>query len=1162
VSRVFLKKNIFLYFLITAFYFGEAFSKIKYSSNTSVMKIGGTSTLKTSNPTSVTKGKIEVATTAQVKGSLVTVNGILGQGDKGAIITVNGSYDPSVGPFGTIYLQGNNSIVASSPGDVRSNIIISGKGNLIKGSMGFTGNISLLDLNSQVTLALSSPLNRTILTPNGGLIDLGQDLKLADNVQLPSTVSFNGYQLSLGGKTPKFKGNTTFIKGADLVLNGKAELDGGTWIFIDESVLNGNGNLLDLKNGGTLSLSSGTTLQMTNLILRNIDHESLIFTDHTSGIELASATLEVVNSVTTTIGVVSVVGASSIIVKDGSWTVTEDAKIAVDGVSVLVDKTANQYDDVLFMNPILINKGAIQYLYMDPTLYLFAGVLTSTFLTITSSFIVDQTKTMIFGATTTVDAQGGTFIFTSPDRPQIILLPHTNVTFQNVTLQNITEKTFYIDSTSTLIFGEGTYLKLSSDITFSQGLVVFNNPGKSIFIEGDYLNSIILSPALGHVGPLFDIKTTSLVLSNIILLGPENIHYERGIDEDGNVITGVVVLGGETLVDIDKDLDLYFLIEKFKNYIRLKRNDLRLSGGISFKDTGENELGMTFLQTSNNNVFPRVYFADNYLYVGSTFGRGSLTFDNFGFEIFNQGGNSFLLDLGGVLHGQNISVNNFPIKLLSNDVVIDSSIALISDQFNAIETAFVRDPVYLRDSTSLFEDVDQMGVPALRVPSLKPAEKKGTSKATGAKKGILKPTNPTTYVNSIQLSDAQGEIIVKNTEITKFGVSSVATLNITLQDGGILNQREDVVTLKQGDNINVVGIGNKIIVNDIFILNGDLLFEQNADLTFVFENNGQLLIGAGFGLESGTNLVFSGEGTIVLADEVTITLKQGANNNAAKNSTIQFADGALCLLDQDAFAYIDGVGSVQCYNMGGFLINKNAMLGIGKSLTDKIKVEVDQGQIVVGGTSSPDDFALLSFAYGTYAIDVRLGGVIAILENGEIACNMRQDERVDGIFKSFSLQFGSFFYLYPGSRFTLADNTLAKSTNNSKNKQPEPVSINTMSGYFRGTGLIRYFGKTSKTDPLFEAQLGTVDTSLYFSETAFEMQKWAYRLAQQSSLLQQSLLFFDPDGVKTLLTKKGVFVPLGNDDEIVYENSATDDVNIINRINQDSHLIKADGSRK
>jgi hypothetical protein len=1152
-------------------------SKAKFSSKSSQLRVAGNSQFNVSSPTtSIKNGGISVDSTAKIKGQLIAFNGILDQGAGGAQLQVNGKYNPTLGANGTIYLENNNQVSALNPGLVRSDIIVTGQNNLLQGNMQFAGSITLANPTTQLTLDLVAPLNTTIKTPaNGGRIDLKSDITFADNVALPSgsdttptDIAFNGNRANMGGKMAPAKGATRFIKGADLVLNGKVELDGATWIFSEDAVLNANGNLIDLKNGGTFFLEPNTNVQMTNLILRNIEQDSMLFSDATSGMELSSVVFEVANTVTTTVGSISVVGQSTIIIKDGTWTFTESAQLQVDGVSALIDTSVNPNPNALVAETVFTNNGAIHYLFLDSIIYLFSGINTSTFLTITSSFIVSQEKTMVFGATTTIDAFGGSIIFTAPPFPQFVLLPNTTVYLQNIILENINKNTFSIDPTATLILGKGTELHLSTDLTFSQGTILLDNPGGSVVIQGNLFNTLEIQDNRA-TGPTLDLGTTTLILENIYLKGLEHIEYQRDII-DGKLIVGTISLSGNTLVDIDKDLDMYFLIEKLNNYIRLKKTDLHLSGGLNFQDTGENQLVLSFLDSIVSSGTPRVFFADNYFYLASQDGRAYVSFNNYNMEVFNEGSNSFVMDIGGFLSGKNLIVNNFPVKLLSNLIDIDLNMNILSDQPNALDAAFIRKQrlqavehnglhPLLRDMNMDVTDIEQ---PVLftandehnqinahtlsSVRAIKPARKQ---------KAIVVPTNPTTYINAVQLSSAEGEIVLQgaNARIQKFGISSTAPLNVTLQDGASLDLKllanaDDYILLKEQDVINIVGTGNVIRVNSDFVIQGSILFDQGSDLRIEFENDSILFLENDLTLEPGIQCSCQGDGRFEIGDEISLILKK---SDTFYPTEMAFENNAVLSLAEGAIGYIEGIGRISCKNAGGIRLDVPGTLCIGTEVTDAIDLFVDQAEVIIGFDGESDQAARLSCAYGSYSFENHSHGVLFVGKNGVFECNVRDGVYVGGTFDSTTIKFGGLIFLDTEGKIILGENNMTRQT-----KKAKTISVDTISSDIQGDGILVYMKKAPAVP--FEARMGAVPKSLKIRKADMEVQDFFYRFAQQSDKLKTALLYLTPAGQYILRMKSGALISLFEDDEVIREDDKGN-VFISNNLNEDDRMYDKNG---
>lgn len=1189
-------------FLCALGFTDATYALTKFGSKSAQLRVAGNSQFNVSSPSAtIQNGGIAVDPTALVKGNPLGFSGTLDQGVGGAQISLVGQYDPNAGPNGTIYLQGNNTLNATTPGLVRSDVVITGQNNMIQGSPTFAGNVTLANGSSQVTLAMDTPLNQTINAPSRGRIDLGKNTNFADNVDLPSAdIAFNGNRLALGGKTQPFKNTTRFLNGADLVLNGKAELLGATWVFCDEAVLNANGNVLDLKNGGTLQICPTTTVQLTNVVIKSIDQDSLIFEDIDSAFELSTVTLEISKTVTTTIGAVSAIGPTMVIIKDGTWTLTGEAEFTVDGVTAIVDSVINGSKGTLIVQADLVNNGAIRYLYTDPFIYLFGGILTSTFITVTSSFIVPQDSAIAFGATTTVDAGGGTIIFTNPDHAQLILLPGSNVTFQNINIENISFNTISMGVGSSLTFGVSTQLGLNSDITLTTGLIRFDAPGKNVLIRGETLSAINLEPSPGHVGPLMDLGATTVVLENIEIRGPQYITYNTQI-VDGEPVSGTLVLGGNSIIDVSSDLDLNIFVDKFNNYLQILKDNVLLSGSLGFSDTGENMLHIAFFGFVPSTGIPRIRFADDYLYLASTDGQGHLIFDDFIAQVTNEGGNSFVIDAGAVFEGQNLIVNTFPIKLLSNDVLISSMLNLTSDQPNAIDSSFVRaffpslfqhhpsrmnmpgeqsviDGVCESDVVDLSQnqqdvleaieqyifDEEETRAPKAGAKITKPASKpvlKPAGKPKGKpriQKATSIPTLVTTYVNTVQLSDANGDLLLNKATITAFGVSEVAALNLTMKDGATLIQGGNPVEFKNGDVLNIVGLGNVIRVVNQFTMNGSLLFDEGAELTIIFEErtSGDMtfVLNSNVLLEPGATLHAQGGGNIQLNDGVTITLRAGTATQG--DAQIILDESALLKVDTDATAILDGVGLITCRNNGGVYLDRNCKLFVGQNTNDDIEFSVISGVIRLEIEDPADnEFARLSFGIAKYDLLILLSGLMYVGNHGICEFNLRDDLYVGGNIDQLNVNLGGVVFIDTDGKMNFAENTrLSLPTH-----PHPPFTFLSESGFFRGTGLVSFI--TTHDVVEVAGQLGTVSKSLYMHQANILARPLVYQLIQQSGNLSVSTLYLLADGTQVVKTKTDVHITLSPGDEVLSDDPTTGIVYVFNRFTRDNIAYGADGRR-
>jgi len=288
-------------------------------------------------------------------------------------------------------LLGSNSLVAAR-GRVYQNIRISGVNNRIEGQPLFNSDINFLSLSSGLTIAIQSNCNGNI-NLNGGSLRLEDNLSFADSKQIlgSGVVALNGNKLRFGSKPLTFTNPIYWDSANDIELNGKTSLS-SLWTFSQTSILNGNGNILDLSLGGSLAVENGSVLYLTDVVIKgiggNLATNNFLMNGINSQIRTSNVTFELDGNITTTAGGIYVEGPTTIVGKGCTWTFSQQGSLTVDSITLWKDLLDARYgSNVAFgsatpnVNFTLTSSGTIKLvanedILMSDTTYL-SGVITS-----------------------------------------------------------------------------------------------------------------------------------------------------------------------------------------------------------------------------------------------------------------------------------------------------------------------------------------------------------------------------------------------------------------------------------------------------------------------------------------------------------------------------------------------------------------------------------------------------------------------------------------------------------------------------------------------------------------------------------------------------------------------------------------------------------------
>ncbi len=258
-------------------------------------------------------------------------------------------------------------------------------------------------------------------------------------------------------------------------------------------------------------------------------------------------------------------------------------------------------------------------------------------------------------------------------------------------------------------------------------------------------------------------------------------------------------------------------------------------------------------------------------------------------------------------------------------------------------------------------------------------------------------------IRNIDLASSNGNIVLSGTVGAKFSVDSVGPLNLTLKNVSSLDFKNEAVTLKSGDIINIVGKNNTFNLYNTLTIEGSLLFDTDSQLIVNFlTDDAQIIFDASnvVDLESNVELKFTGDGVVLLKDGATINLKGNTVNPELYPSFI-LENSARLNVDDSVTGLIKGVGNIIVKN--GALIDirgygNTKHLNIGDEETDHIDLYVSNGMVRVDGGITPyrsaysyappsGNYGSIAFGKGVFNLTFKLGGALYIGSGGWIEFN-------------------------------------------------------------------------------------------------------------------------------------------------------------------------------
>lgn len=470
---------------------------------------------------------------------------------------------------GVDYLILENGFVDIQSGQFAPPLHIASGSSTVRGVGVVAGDITLEDSTSNLTLALDSGLNGNV-TLNSGTITLETHLTfVGDNIVTgPGTIVVGTNKFSFGTTTLSATSDLFWDTESQIMLDSKVSLE-GAWTFSGNGQLHGNGNVLDLTNGGQLVLASGAVLDLTDIILKGLGDSNgkIVFADDGARINMSNVSVILSSDYTVTIGSMYVEGPTTWFVDDHEWTFDQSSSLTVDGTVLWLDRLdQSSQGNLLFGSPEssylhLINSGTIRY---------FLPEVTDTLLNCTVRLdAIEADLALLFSYLSTIDhgpynysfdsnqtlsyniylgpqhrmylqedliLNGSTWYihFSRADEPLLFIDPGKTVTLQDIVLKDfLPEYVSFGDENSQLVFGSGTTLELADDVTLLQRWLFSGNAT----IKG-FGNTISLS-----TGSMLDVfGSTELTLDRVKFCGLSSDKI-RCRTNDGSIVFDDVELG-------------------------------------------------------------------------------------------------------------------------------------------------------------------------------------------------------------------------------------------------------------------------------------------------------------------------------------------------------------------------------------------------------------------------------------------------------------------------------------------------------------------------------------------------------------------------------------------------------------------------------------------
>lgn len=373
------------------------------------------------------------------------------------------------------------------------------------------------------------------------------------------------------------------------------------------------------------------------------------------------------------------------------------------------------------------------------------------------------------------------------------------------------------------------------------------------------------------------------------------------------------------------------------------------------------------------------------------------------------------------------------------------------------------------------------------------------------------------------LGAVSGTILLSKTEGSDFKLSAASAARITMSNASIIEQYPAALTLKSTDSLIVYGDNNVFVITDKMTFNGTLQVADSAHLIIKFSDdylNPSLTLNpvVPITVGSGAVLEFQGNGVIEATDGTQFALT-GSNAQQAAAILALSTEAELNLQDS-ATVTIKGKGSVICTDHGGIALLNKSNLIFGDATTDSLAVVIEPNgfirTVITDETVTATDKASISFAKGTYSLDIENSGLLHIGSHGVVEFNLLNGTVVNARCTSLNCSPLGQLELKLGGKMAFAPNSISA-------KVEPTLTWNSLNAQISGNGSVELYDKTTS---LFTAVISTLSSSLLFKDTAATMRTIARTLAQTNASLLTTVAFADPSGTNGALSRRDKKVAL------------------------------------
>ncbi len=173
-------------------------------------------------------------------------------------------------------LLGNGTVRVDSSSALPIPLFVTGINNKLRGTGAIGAPIILSDENTEIIFDLQGELRSNIYL-NGGTVTIAADLDLGPDSQINGigTINIGSQKISLGANDMIWTSTTHFISNGG-ILEFNAHVSFGTTTTVSGTMLiDGNGNVLEFKDGARVVIEDGATLIYRDLRLENVEEKHI-----------------------------------------------------------------------------------------------------------------------------------------------------------------------------------------------------------------------------------------------------------------------------------------------------------------------------------------------------------------------------------------------------------------------------------------------------------------------------------------------------------------------------------------------------------------------------------------------------------------------------------------------------------------------------------------------------------------------------------------------------------------------------------------------------------------------------------------------------------------------------------------------------------------------